>query len=179
MSLTGGQGAPGRRWVLTDTQISPAEETIYPETYIYSYKGRKSGKEWFKYAYRWSYGKEYTSADLYFGCSAPPASIPAGGKVSMEIDYQMLGLDGWTYDGTYSAPTSPCYVRTMGRKCYDADGKDVLWPGKENTNYLSSDVNVSRVFTGNMPDDTADGTATIVFASPAGDVSWTYVLQNG
>ena len=175
---TGGQSTSGRSWVLTDTKVSPAEETVYPEIYIYSYEGQKSGKEWLKYSYRWSYGKEYTNADLYFGCSMPPASIPAGSAVSFEITYRMVGLDGWTYSGFYSAPTGSCYVRTMGRKCYDADDHDALWPGEENTTYLAADVDVTRTFTGNMPDDTATGTAEIVFVCPAGNVTWTYILQD-
>ena len=172
------QPAQAYTFVRTDMKVE-LDSTQYPNTYIFSYYGQKGGKEWLKYALRWKSGKEYTYADLYFGCSVPPASVPAGGKVNLELGYQMVGFRGWTHDGTYSAPSNECFVKISGTNCRDANNQAYLWPGAKNTNFLKADVNVSRSFSGYMPNWQSVGSILkIEFFCYAGRITWFYKLVN-
>ena len=166
-------------YVKTDTQVK-VDDTVYPNTYVYKYEGIKDGKEIFSYFYRWKSGKEYTNGDLVFSCTSPPESIPAGGKISMTITYQMTGFSGWTYDGTYTVPASPAYVTTAGRQCKNAKGETDLWPGNRNTNYLMGDFKEKDTFVGYVPDNkTAGDEININFTCSAGSIKWIYKLTKG
>lgn len=169
-------------WVLTDTIVSITEETVYPDTYIYTYEGQKDGRVWMKYAYRWSYGKEYTSADVYFGCDVPPSSIPAGRDVVMDMTYIVDGLRGWKYSGIIAVPTGRTYIYegypNTTNKLEDVYGKEYLWPGEENTNYIAGDLNVTRTFSDSTPKSKTKGDIMqIMFQCSAGTITWKYTLQ--
>ena len=177
------QNAPGFVWIRTDMKVEP-DSTQYPEVYIYSYEGQKNGKEYLKYLYRWSYGNDYTNADLFFGCEPPPASIPAGGKVTLEMDYRMINLAGRNSDGIVSAPAGDCRLYVAGRKAKNAAGEDFLWPGSKkggtyHPNYLDKNCNSTQKFSANMPDNKTVGDKTdIMFTCSAGKIIWEYKLVN-
>ena len=175
----GGRPAKHYNWMLTSMKVEPAD-TAYPDTYIYSHDGRRDGKEWMKYAYRWSYGQEYTNADVYFGCDVPPESIPAGGKVTLEMTYRVVGLQGRKNgDALISVPAAGCSIFCgWGTSRFTGEnGEEAFWPGKELTNYLSSDLDESRKFSATMPDSEKQGeTMEIRFRCSAGDIVWTYTL---
>ena len=165
-------------WIRTDMKVEVGQ-TAYPNIYGLSYFGQQNGKEWFKYLYRWKSGKEYTYADFYFGCAVPPASVIEGGKVDLELNFKMVGLTGWTYHGTYSAPASEAYVTIADRKTLDANDEKYLWPGVKNANFLRSNVNATRTFTGYMPERHKLGDVIkIEFFCYAGKIAWFYKLAN-
>lgn len=95
----------------------------------------------------------------------------------MELGYKMVGFTGWTYDGTYSTPTSPSFVTINGTKCRNANDEPYLWPGAKNASFLKGDVDVTRSFSGYMPNWQSVGSILkIEFFCYAGKITWIYKL---
>ena len=173
----GAKPPQGRYWVFTDMKVI-VDDTVYPDTYQYSYVGQKDGKEWMQYLYRWSYGNEYTYADLVFGCDTPPTMIPAGGEITLEVNYRVANFHGEKNDGKRcTAPAGAISISDgFGGYLKGPDGEKSYWPGEPNTNFLTGDMNGTMVFSGPIPDRTKEigKTICIRFSCSAGQIEWYY-----
>ncbi len=168
----------GYYWVFTEMKVT-VDDTVYPDVYQYSYAGQKDGKEWMQYLYRWSYGSDYTYADLTFGCDTPPAMIPAGGEIALEVSYQVANFAGMKSSGPCSVPAGAISVSDgFGDVLRGPDNERSYWPGETNTNYLLGDMNGTMVLSGPIPDRTKEigKTICIRFQCSAGKIEWFYTL---
>jgi len=168
----------GYYWVFTKMEVT-VDDTVYPDTYQYSYAGQKDGKEWMQYLYRWSYGSDYTYADLTFGCDTPPAMIPAGGEVALEVSYQVANFVGMKSSGPCTVPAGAISVSDgFGDVLRGPDNQRSYWPGETNTNYLTGDMNGTMILSGIIPDRTKEigKTICIRFQCSAGQIEWYYTL---
>lgn len=174
----GGKPQHGYYWVFTEMKVT-VDDTVYPDTYQYSYAGQKDGKEWMQYLYRWKYGNDYTYADLTFGCDTPPAMIPAGGEVALEVSYQVANFVGMKSSGPCTVPAGAISVSDgFGDVLRGPDNERSYWPGETNTNYLTGDMNGTMVLSGIIPDRTKEigKTICIRFQCSAGKIEWYYTL---
>ena len=170
----------GYSWVLTGSRFE-LDSPLYPETYQYSYDGRHDGMEWLKYVYHEKSGKEFTDADVYFGCETPPAVVLAGGKVAMKLTIRVENFAGYSYDGSYYVPVSSTYIKAgygPGNPLKDENGETHLWPVKSDTIVVTGNLDKTKVFTGMLPESkTVGDTMEISFHCDAGVITWTYTLQ--
>ncbi len=168
----------GYYWVFTEMKVT-VDDTVYPDVYQYSYAGQKDGKEWMQYLYRWSYGSDYTYADLTFGCDTPPAMIPAGGEIALEVSYQVANFTGMKSSGPCTVPAGAISVSDgFGDVLRGPDNERSYWPGETNTNYLLGDMKGTMVLSGPIPDRTKEigKTICIRFQCSAGKIEWFYTL---
>ncbi len=166
----------GYVWVLDRKEVE-INDVHYKETYIYSYEGKKDGKEWLLYQFRWQYGEEYCHADVYLGCDEPPAAIKAGGNLSMEM---ALKVENFGYhktgSGWDSVPFGQSYIKAgygYGTALKDQNGADELTP-----EWLDRDMEEYLTVSGTVPDsETVGDEMNIYFYTDPGAIKWTYKLQ--
>ena len=173
----------GYVWVLDRKEVEVTEETIYPETYIYSYEGQKDGKEWFLYKFRFDDGEDYAHADVYLGCDEPPAAIKAGGDLSMEMvgrieNFSSHGKNDWIYVGNSS------HIRGAQFNDYLRDENGDPWRSLVDENAFSTaagnkekHLTVSGTVAAYSFAKGVDDEMHISFYCPAGEIYWYDKLQ--
>ena len=167
----------GYVWVLDRKEVEINEVTVYPETYIYSYEGKKDGKEWLLFKFRFDHGEDYCHADVYYGCDEPPAAIKAGGDLSLEMDGRIENFNSHGKDTGWVA-LAPMYSYAGGFNLTDENGNYSLSLNDENLPYATGNKEKHLTFSGTVPDSEEIGKEMhIDFVTGIGEIQWYYKLQ--